>query len=115
MRRLFISIALFVSSIATAHEYAEKHAHAKYFDNNVGGKTVITDRQKWCGSINAFDGYAWGSNGGAIKFCWVPRGDRVLVKFEGENDTGIWPMEVFQDLEQEPDMNTLFPVNERGS
>lgn len=115
MRRLLLSVVLFVSSFAIAHETKEKHAHAKYFENNVGGATVITDRQNWCRSTNSFDGYAWGSNGGAVKFCWVPRGNKVLVKFEGENDTGVWPMEIFQDLDDEPDLNILFPVNERGS
>ena len=113
MRRLILALAFLVAPIAFAHELAEKHVHAKYFKNNVGGWTVITDKQKWCGAMNAFDGYAFSSAGDKTRFCWVPRGDMVLVRFEGERDTGMWPMASFEDLppEQEPDVSVLFPEN----
>ena len=115
MRRLILALAFLVTPIAFAHDYAEKHVHAKYFKNNVGGWTVITDRTKWCGGMKAFDGYAFSSGGEKIRFCWVPRGNAVLVKFEGENETGVWPMESFEDLdpELEPDLNVLFPENSK--
>lgn len=113
MRRLILAVALFVTSFAFAHDDAEKHVHAKYFKNNVGGWTVITDKTRWCGAMKAFDGYAFSSAGDKTRFCWVPRGDMVLVRFENERDTGMWPMAAFEDLppEQEPDVNAMFPEN----
>lgn len=113
MRSLILALAILATPFALAHELAEKHVHAKYFKNNVQGWTVITDKTKWCGGMNAFDGYAFSAAGDATRFCWVPRGDKVLVKFEGSNDTGMWPMDSFEDLEPElePDVNVLFPEN----
>lgn len=113
MRRLLLLLAFLATPFAIAHDNAEKHVHAKYFKNNVGGWTVITDKTKWCGAMQAFDGYAFSAAGDKTRFCWVPRGDMVLVRFEGERDTGMWPMQAFEDLppEQEPDVNTLFPEN----
>lgn len=115
MRSLILALAILATPFALAHDFAEKHVHAKYFHNNVGGWTVITDKQKWCGALNAFDGYAFSSAGDKTRFCWVPRGNAVLVKFEGEKDTGVWPMDSFEDLEPElePDVNVLFPENSK--
>ena len=114
MRRLLLLLSLLlVAPVSIAHWEGEAHHHSKYFKNNVGGLTVITTRDTWCKAIGAHDGYAFSSAGDKIRFCWVLRGDKVLVKFEGNNETGMWPMEVFEDLphDQEPDMNAMFPVN----
>ena len=113
MRRLILAVALFVTSLAFAHDHEEKHIHAKYFDNNVGGKTIITDSTKWCGNVGGHDGYAYSAAGDKIRFCWTIRSDMVLVRFEGESETGMWPAAVFQDMPHgtEPDVDTMFPVN----
>ena len=47
MRRLLLLLAFLATPFAIAHDNAEKHVHAKYFKNNVGGWTVITDKTKW--------------------------------------------------------------------
>lgn len=111
MRHLFLLVALLVTSLSSAHEQEEKHVHAKYFDNNVGGKTIITDRSKWCGAIGANDGYAYGASGEKVRFCWVIKGDGVWVQFEGGKDSGVWPLSAFKDMDEVPDVNIMFPEN----
>lgn len=117
LRNILIVVAVLFSGIAIGQE--DEKYHAMYFDNNKGGKTIITDRYEYCAKLNMFDGYAYSKDfEEVVKFCWVPRGDAVLVLFDGKpatQPTTVWPMMAFKVLNEEPDLNILFSKNKQGS
>lgn len=108
-------IVALTATVAWAHECPEcnsetvVHYHAMFFQNNVGGLTVITDRNEHCGSVDMMDGYAFDGNQLLQRFCWVPRGAAVMVKFPGL-DTGMWPFKSFEPMYDEPDISKFIEV-----
>lgn len=78
-------------------------SEAAGFQNNMGGWTVITSREQYCGALSMYDGYAFGS-GHYVRFCWVKKGNAILALLEN-NDTSIWPIVAFEVLEKEPEID----------
>jgi len=109
---LVAALASLLALTAFAHECEEcdksgkPHCHALFFENNRGGLTIITDRTDRCGSVKMMDGYAFSSTNEYVEFCWIPRGDAVLVKFP-DMEPGIWPSQAFKPLYVEPDVSHL--------
>lgn len=104
LRNILIVVAVLFSNSAIGQE--SEQYHAMYFDNNKGGKTIITDRSEYCAKLNMFDGYAYSKDfEEVVRFCWIPRGDAALVLFEGQpatQPTTVWPMQAFTVMKEEP-------------
>lgn len=101
LKPLLAAALLTVASAADAGSYS--------FSNNVGGKTVITDHQTFCKSMNAYDGFAWNEDKSKYsRFCWVPSGagNSVDVIFP-DGHSARWPMEIFTKDEVEPDVSFI--------
>ena len=113
MKKFMVAaLALLLSLTAFAHECEEcdnpgkPHYHAMFFENNRGGLTIITDKNKNCGGFQMMDGYAFSAENEYVEFCWIPRGEAVLVKFP-DMEPGVWPFEAFKPLYEEPDISHL--------
>ena len=73
------------------------------FENNMGGWTVIANRNQYCGGMSMYDGYAFGK-GLFTRFCWIKRGDSILAVLE-DGETRVWPIQSFELMSVEPDIN----------
>jgi len=111
MKKILVAALMALSAFAWAHDCPEcddpgkQHYHAMFFANNVGGLTVITSDTKHCAGMQMMDGYAYGTDGADfVRFCWIPRGDAVLVKFPNM-EPGIWPFSAFEPMWEQPDIS----------
>jgi hypothetical protein len=96
----FLFVVTATASIAQELEVAG-------FENNVGGWTIITNRDEHCGSRGMHDGYAYAASGTHLtQLCWLIRGERVLAVLE-TGEPLFWSVRSFQLLEYEPDVQAV--------
>jgi len=87
-----------VLSLISCYSFAQEAAG---FRNNVGGWTVITTRDQYCGARGMNDGYAF-SDEIYLRFCWTQRNNAIFMVFE-TGDTRVFPANSFELLTEEPE------------